>query len=145
MLNWLVNLLRPRRQIWGYDYSFDCNGGDVAAVTSPEAIKDFCADLVKSIDMKTYGEPQVVHFAEHDPEKAGYTLVQLLYTSAIVVHFIDKDGSFYGNVFSCKPFTAEDVDVVVKKHFSPATIRSKMRERFVYEQPAPFPNPWSQD
>jgi hypothetical protein len=40
-------------------------------------------------DEKAYGAPVLEHFAEHLPEAAGYSLVQLIETSAITGHFCD--------------------------------------------------------
>ena len=115
---------------WGYHLIIDAAGGDIAAVTNPELIADFARTLVKDIDMIPYGEPQVVHFAEHKPEVAGYTLVQLIQTSSITAHFVDCDGSAYIDVFSCKPFDAKVVKDLIQKYFKPAS----MREYFITRQ-----------
>jgi hypothetical protein len=40
-------------------------------------------------DAKAYGAPVLEHFAEHLPEAAGYSPVQLIETSAITGHFCD--------------------------------------------------------
>lgn len=101
----------------------DCAACDVEAVRSGEAIREFCGDLVESIEMVAYGEPLVEHFATHVPEAAGYSLVQLIETSAITGHFCDASGDAYVDVFSCKDFDPEVAISVVHKHFRPGSIR----------------------
>lgn len=72
--------------------------------TNPEYLSEWVKDLVKKIEMVAYGEPNIVHFGKHDPQLAGWTVVQLIETSNIVAHFNDSDGSACIDVFSCKPF-----------------------------------------
>lgn len=107
---------------WGYHGIFDCYKGDISKITSPENIKNFIVDLVKTIDMVAYGEPIIEHFATHDPEKAGYSLVQLIETSSITGHFVDKTGEFYIDVFSCKPYDIQLVRNCIQEYFDPESI-----------------------
>ncbi|CAB4124939.1 SpeD S-adenosylmethionine decarboxylase [uncultured Caudovirales phage] len=104
---------------WGYHLTLDCAGCDLQAIRDGETIAKFAAALVKNIDMKAYGEPQVVHFAAHDPTKGGYTLVQLIETSNITAHFVDASGEMFLDVFSCKEFEMSDVVDVVNDWFKP--------------------------
>ena len=108
---------------WGYHLLLDCGGSPRELITDGDNIYKFVKELVAAIDMKAYGEPLLKHFAEHDPDKAGYSLVQLIETSNITGHFVDKDGSVYLDVFSCKPFSNEDAIKVVQKYFKPKNIR----------------------
>jgi S-adenosylmethionine decarboxylase len=73
--------------------------------------------------MKAFGEPILEHFCTHDPNKAGFSLVQLIETSNISGHFVDKDGSFYLDIFSCKPFDIEVAIKVVKQFFEPEKVK----------------------
>jgi len=104
-------------QYWGYHLVIDASGCDHDAITSGDQIRAFCKELVRRIDMVAYGEPLVEHFATHDPEKAGYSLVQLIETSNICAHFVDKDNTMYLDVFSCKPFETEVVKQTVADFF----------------------------
>ena len=79
--------------------------------------------LVDRIGMRAHGDPVCEHFAAHDPEAAGYSLVQLIETSSITGHFVDRNGDAYIDVFSCKPFDLETVRSVVHDYFRPAAIR----------------------
>ncbi|MFN0114938.1 MAG: S-adenosylmethionine decarboxylase family protein [Paracoccaceae bacterium] len=111
--------------MWGQHLILDMGACDRAAVTSAETIRAFVKELVDEIEMKAYGEPIIEHFAEHSPEAAGYSLVQLIETSNICAHFSDLTGDVYLDVFSCKPFSDEVAIRVCKKYFKPRSI-SKM-------------------
>lgn len=93
---------------WGYHLTLNVGGCDIAKVTDPQHITAFCKALVKEIDMVPFGEPQVVHFADHDPNKAGWTLLQFIETSNIMCHFLDF-GDAYFDLFSCKPYDVQRV------------------------------------
>ena len=112
---------------WGYHLILDCYDGDKDLITSADNISAFAKTLVKRIQMKAYGEPQVIHFGEDD--KQGYTLVQLIETSNICGHFCDDSGNFYLDVFSCKPYDRNVVIALVKEYFYPKRITERFIER----------------
>jgi S-adenosylmethionine/arginine decarboxylase-like enzyme len=118
-----------KKYIWGYHAAFDCAGCDKTKITDGEHIKAFSKELVKRIDMKAYGEPTAVHFAEHDPGKAGYTLVQLIETSNICAHFVDVTGEAYIDVFSCKSFDTSVVMETISEFFGPESVTLYVIER----------------
>lgn len=97
--------------------------------TNPEYLKSWVKSLVKEIEMVPYGEPNVVHFGKHDPNLAGWTVVQLIETSNIVAHFNDIDGSACIDVFSCKPFDPMKVFEHLNKWFKCDIVQTKMVER----------------
>ena len=105
---------------WGYHLILDCKGGDLDQIQSKENIKLFVEELVAEIVMVAYGDPVIEHFATHDPDKAGYSLVQLIETSSITGHFIDQNGDCYIDIFSCKQFDIKTAQSVVDKYFSPS-------------------------
>jgi S-adenosylmethionine/arginine decarboxylase-like enzyme len=107
---------------WGFHLIADCGSCKAGAVTDKSNIENFTKELVKRIDMEAYGDPQIPYFAEHDPEKAGFSLVQLITTSAITGHFVDKTNDAYLDIFSCKPFSKEDALAVIKQYFAPEFI-----------------------
>mgnify|MGYP003349956064 FL=1 len=112
---------------WGYHLILDCYAGDLALITDGKHISDFAKTLVERIDMKAYGEPQVIHFGEDD--KQGFTLVQLIETSNICGHFCDDTGNFYLDVFSCKPYDRAVVRALVQEFFEPKRITERFLER----------------
>lgn len=79
---------------------------DREAVRDANAILAFCEDLVATIGMAAYGEPVLAHFATHLPEAAGYSLVQLIETSAVTGHFCDASGDAYLAIFGVLAFRA---------------------------------------
>jgi len=115
-------------EFWGFHLLLDCEAGDKKKVADYETIHSFIKALVPAINMVAYREPQIVHFAEHDPDKAGFSMVQLIETSSITGHFVDSTGDFYLDVFSCKDFDKNIVLNLVRKYFEPKNIYSD----FVY-------------
>lgn len=108
---------------WGYHLILDCKACNKDKIKSGENITAFVKHLVKAIDMKAYGEPLLEHFATHNPEKGGYSLVQLIETSSISGHFVDENDDVYLDIFSCKKFSIETVKEVVSEYFFPEQIR----------------------
>jgi len=53
---------------------------------------------------------------------AGYSLVQLIETSAITGHFCDCSGDAYIDIFSCKVYQVELTVEVVRAAFRPEHI-----------------------
>ena len=115
--------------MWGKHLIIDMSAGEPALVRSAEQIRRFAARLVEAIDMKAYGPPVLQHFAEHVPEAAGYSLVQLIETSAITGHFCDKSGDAYIDIFSCKDFDAAVAVDVVREVFRPMHVNTLVLAR----------------
>ena len=109
------------KNMWGQHLILDM-GGCNENISRKESIRAFVAELVNAIDMVAYGEPVIEHFATHSQEAAGYTLIQLIETSAISAHFSDHNRDVYLDVFSCKPFDGDRVVQGVDKHFEPKRI-----------------------
>lgn len=114
---------------WGFHLLLDCAGGNIDSITSKETICDFVDELVVAIDMVPYGDTWIEHFATHDPDKAGFSMFQMIETSNISGHFVDKNGDFYIDVFSCKEFRTEIVTQLVQKYFSPNNINQQLVNR----------------
>lgn len=110
-------------QYWGYHLILDCKNCNIKKATNKENIFAFIKALVKEIDMKAYGEPIIEHFATHKPELAGYSLVQLIETSSITGHFVDRNGDAYIDVFSCKDFSIQKVKECIKTFFDPISMK----------------------
>jgi S-adenosylmethionine/arginine decarboxylase-like enzyme len=112
---------------WGYHLMLDCAECDPAAITSYDTIYAFTKELVKEIDMVSYGEPQIVNFGSGN--KAGYTLVQLIETSNICAHFVNETNTMYLDVFSCKTFNGDVVKLLVGKYFGAKRVRQNFMTR----------------
>jgi len=106
--------------MWGFHLALDCGKCNIERITSKSNVEEFARELVKRIDMKAYGEPQVVHFGSGDKE--GFTLIQLIETSNISAHFCNDTGDAYIDVFSCKEYKQEIVEETVQQFFCPERI-----------------------
>ncbi len=88
---------------WGLSCTIDLKNCNPEIIKSKESIASFTKQLVALIEMKAYGEPQIVHFGE-DPKVCGYSLVQLIETSLISGHFAEGSNAVYLDIFSCKEY-----------------------------------------
>jgi S-adenosylmethionine/arginine decarboxylase-like enzyme len=122
LIFWVEALIIKGRTMWGKHLIIDMSAGDRERVQSAQHISRFVETLVETIGMRAYGAPLLEHFAEHLPEAAGYSLVQLIETSAITGHFCDLSGDAYIDIFSCKDFDAELAVEVVRAAFRPQHI-----------------------
>lgn len=113
---------------WGYHLLLDCSGGDILSITDKDHISNFVKKLVVEIKMIPYGNLWIERFATHDPDKAGISFCQMIETSNITGHFVEKNGNFYLDIFSCKDFYPNVVTDLVRKYFNPL----KISERLIY-------------
>ena len=86
--------------MWGKHLVLDCSSCDREAVRSADAIRAFSEDLAASIGLGAYGAAVRAHFETHLPQAAGYSLVQLIQTSAVTRHLSDAGGDAYLAVLS---------------------------------------------
>lgn len=111
------------KSYWGYHLILDCGGCDPLLMQNYENVHEWISQLVKDIDMQPIGAPRIEYTAGEFPDKAGFTVVQIIVTSSIVAHFVDKLGQIYLDVFSCKPFDPAIVEASMKKMFETTSIR----------------------
>jgi S-adenosylmethionine/arginine decarboxylase-like enzyme len=111
---------------WGFHLLLDCTAGEIARVNSRENISKFIKELVIAIDMKAYGEPWIERFATHDATKSGFSFCQMIETSNITGHFVETNGNFYIDVFSCKPYSYNTVVEMVQDFFKPQKITQQI-------------------
>jgi len=114
---------------WGQHLVLDLGRCDKKRIGSSSNIKEWCAELVRRIDMEPYGNPIIEHFGHEHHETEGFTLIQLIETSSITAHFAENIGQAYIDVFSCKPFSESEVKWVCQKWFKPKSIKIKSMER----------------
>ncbi len=105
-----------RQHVWGIACSFDIYDCDPVIIRDAEKIKQFVVELCDLIEMKRFGECQVVHFGE-DEKVAGYSMVQLIETSLISAHFANLTNTTYLDVFSCKPYDPDAVEEFARTYF----------------------------
>lgn len=107
---------------WGIDSAIDLFGCDPERLRSEAVIRDFVTSLCEAIHMRRYGEPQLVHFGD-EPRVSGFTLVQLIETSAITGHFIEQVNAACLNVFSCSAYPPFETAALCQKWFGARSAR----------------------
>lgn len=94
------------------------------ALISIESVRNFLTALVDKIDMVAYGDPVVARFGQGI--EVGLSAVQLIETSAIVIHTNDQARDMYLDVFSCKTFSEETVMEFLDEVFAPASVEKQI-------------------
>jgi S-adenosylmethionine/arginine decarboxylase-like enzyme len=102
--------------LWGIASAIDIYNCDPDKIRDDKTIRRFVVELCDVIEMKRFGETQVVHFGE-DERVAGYSMVQLIETSLISAHFANLTNTTYLDVFSCKPYDPEMVQNFAQNFF----------------------------
>ncbi|SDU15982.1 adenosylmethionine decarboxylase [Desulfobacula phenolica] len=93
---------------WGVLTSVDIYDSDPNIISDAKSIKQFVYQLCDLIDMKRFGECQVVHFGD-DEKVEGFSMTQLIETSLISGHFANASNRIYLDVFSCKFYEPREV------------------------------------
>lgn len=101
----------------------DC---DPTVLRSKQKITRFAKDMCKVIGMKPYGKPFVARFGLGKDFTAGYSMVQLIETSAITGHFSDLWNRIYLDIFSCKEYDEKKAANFAKKFFQAKRIKAKI-------------------
>ena len=101
---------------WGLLSCIDLYECNPELIRDKEKIKQFVSELCDLIEMKRFGETQVVHFGE-DERVAGYSMTQLIETSLISAHFANQSNATYLDVFSCKLYDPNVVAAFAKRFF----------------------------
>jgi S-adenosylmethionine/arginine decarboxylase-like enzyme len=126
----VINVTRP---IWGQHLILDLAKCPRNLLVNEYHLRCWVKELVAAIDMVSYGEPQLEHFAAHSFEAAGYTLLQLIETSNICAHFAENLGQVYIDIFSCKSFDNDTAESVCSKYFEPQVIERHLIDRGAFE------------
>jgi S-adenosylmethionine/arginine decarboxylase-like enzyme len=100
--------MNAKPSYWGLSSCIDLYECDLKRMQDAQAIKDFVHQLCDLIQMRRYGETQVVYFGD-DPRVTGFSMTQLIETSLISAHFADASCAIYLDVFSCAPYQPEQV------------------------------------
>jgi len=101
---------------WGLLTSVDLYGCNPETIRDAAAIKRYVDELCELIEMKQFGETQIVNFGE-DEKVAGFSMVQLIETSLISGHFANSTNNAYIDIFSCKYYEPTVVAEFTKKFF----------------------------
>jgi S-adenosylmethionine decarboxylase len=116
-------------EIFGWDLLLDLYDCDLEKISSREHIERFAIEVCERIRMKRFGEPLIEHFGHAKPMTSGFSLVQLIETSAIVGHFSEHRRAAYLDLFSCQHFDADDVAQFAQDFFGAQRMVQRMMER----------------
>jgi len=97
-------------------------GCDARIIRDEGEIRRFVKELCDLIEMKRFGETQVVHFGE-DERVAGFSMTQLIETSLISAHFANLTKTVYLDVFSCKLYDPQTVSDFAKRFFKAEEVK----------------------
>jgi len=104
------------KSVWGIASSIDIYECDPVKIRDADIIRKFVVELCDLIQMRRFGETQVIHFGEEE-RVAGYSMVQLIETSLISAHFANLTNAVYLDVFSCKAYDPETVRRFAQAYF----------------------------
>lgn len=107
---------------WGISTSIDLTDCSLELITNPDYIYKFVRELADYIDMKCFGEPQIVHFGANE-RVAGYSMTQLIETSLLSAHFANASCRAYIDVFSCKSYDPESAANFCKDYFKASSVK----------------------
>lgn len=113
---------------WGMELQLDLYKCDPDIIKSKYWIRKFSEQLCDGIKVTRYGKPIIVNFGE-DPRVVGYSLAQLIETSLVSGHFVNKTNTVYLNIFSCKKFDAKKALKFSKAFFKAKKVRSRVTYR----------------
>lgn len=110
-------LIKEEFPYWGLLSSIDLYNCNPFTIRNENEIKRFVKELCDLIEMKRFGETQVVNFGE-DERVAGFSMTQLIETSLISAHFANLSNTVYLDVFSCKKYDPDKVANFAKDFFN---------------------------
>ena len=105
-----------QRDCWGLYTSVDLKGCDPVSIRDAEKIHRFIIELCDLIDMKRFGEPQIIHFGPNE-RVAGFSMTQLIETSLISGHFANETNAAYLDIFSFKEYEPSKAAEFCKNFF----------------------------
>ena len=103
-------------EYWGVSTCIDLYECDLTLMQNAQAIREFVVQLCDRIQMRRYGETQVVFFGD-EPRVQGFSMTQLIETSLISGHFADASRAIYLDVFSCAPYDSEETAQFAAEYF----------------------------
>ena len=113
---------------WGLLTSLDLYDCDPDTIRDARKIKQYVVELCDLIEMKRFGECQVVNFGDDERVK-GYSMIQLIETSLISGHFADLTNAAYIDIFSCKPYDLDQVRRFTQEFFEAKSVEVHLTKR----------------
>ena len=112
----IKEIMESEVEYWGISSCINLYDCDLTLMQNADAIRKFVVLLCDLIQMRRYGETQVVFFGD-EPRVQGFSMTQLIETSLISAHFADASRAIYLDVFSCAPYDPEDTAQFAAEYF----------------------------
>ena len=120
--------------MYGPELILDLHGCDVSTFNR-KSLRDFCRALCLEIKMEAVkfvswdDDGLAAEDCQTEPHTKGYSAVQFILTSSIVIHTLEMTASAYVNIFSCKDFDRWKAKAFTKKWFRAKKITSRLIKR----------------
>lgn len=111
-----------KKNVWGLLTSVDLYDCNPELIRDAEAIKRYVNELCQLIEMKKFGDAQVIDFGE-DERVSGFSMTQLIETSLISGHFANLTNAAYIDIFSCKYYDPQVAADFTQKFFQAKEIK----------------------
>jgi len=113
---------------WGYHITLDCSGCNLEKIKSRSTIENFVNTLIDRVEMQKHGEMIIENLLENT-DNEGYSVLQMITTSNISCHFVNKTCDAYIDLFSCKKFDIKTVVNTVNEFFMYTKVKINFVER----------------
>ncbi len=101
---------------WGLLSSIDLHSCNPNLVRSESKIKEFVKQLCALLNLRRFKETIMINFGS-DERVAGFSMAQLIDTSLISGHFVNKTNNIFLDVFSCKFYNPIQAAKFAKQFF----------------------------
>ena len=118
-----------QKNAWGFLTSLDLYNCNPEIINNSLKLNEFIQELLKLLEMRAYGEPQIVYFGQ-EKRVEGYSLVQLIETSSITGHFAFYSNAAYLDIFSCKLYDPDKAAEFCKNFFQAQEITVHTTNRY---------------
>lgn len=113
---------------WGFHFIVDAGNCDVDTIKNKSHIKEFIKKLLIKTKMNPIGPP-IFKYVKPTPQTIkneidGYSVVQIIVTSSVTIHFVNSTKMMFLDFFSCKKFKQEDVLELIKEYFNPGIFKT---------------------
>jgi len=101
---------------WGLHTIIDLCDCSPNFVRNEQLIKDYVNKLCKLIKATKFGETIIVNFGENE-DVEGFSMIQLIETSLLSGHFVNKTNRVFMDIFSCSLYDPKIVIDFTKNIF----------------------------
>ncbi len=100
---------------WGMLAAIDLHGCRRCRLEDPNSIRAFVPSVIDAIGMRAHGPLRLERFGTGELE--GWSAMQFIETSSIVIHADEFSGRCFIDVFSCREFDPAIAAAVAAEHF----------------------------